>query len=241
MTNTENTSGFGLTTWDEKNQTSKPEPRNDAQKLQFVRLKEGNNVVRIVTAPAKYWHVKFLDANSKYGTRVNCAYPGVDRSECPTVKAGYKPKKRYLAGVLHRSDEGTEVKLLDMSVLVYEQLQNFGEDEAVGSPDSYDINIRFNPKASSPQGFYTVIPRGKSALSDEDQSLIESTTSEVINENLTRLCTPPAPERVEAFLKKLGWNGKNKNDEGKEEVKTEESDSEFTASSDDDYSFDKKN
>ena len=96
------TNGFGLTNWDEQNQTSKPQAQDDSTKIDFVRLKEGNNSIRIITAPAKYWFVKFDDGKSQYGRRVNCAYPAVDKNECPTVKAGYKPKKRYLTGVILR-------------------------------------------------------------------------------------------------------------------------------------------
>lgn len=207
------TNGFGLTTWDEQNQTSKPQaPQADnSQKIEFVRLKEGNNSLRIITAPAKYWFVKFEDGKSQYGRRVNCAYPAVPRDECPTVKAGYKPKKRYLTGVIVRNAEGEdEVKLFDMSVLVYEQLQAFKDDPEYGTPDQFDINVRFNPKAASPGGFYTVIPRGKKPLSEEDQALINDVGTDVIGENLTRLCTPPSVERVEGFLKKLGWDGSSK-------------------------------
>jgi hypothetical protein len=236
MTNT-NTTGFGLTTWDEQNQTSKPQDQSDITKIDFVRLKEGNNSLRIITAPAKYWFVKFDDGKSQYGRRVNCAFPSVERSECPTVKAGYKPKKRYLTGVIVRNAEGEdEVMLFDMSVLVYEQLQAFKEDVEVGTPDQYDINVRFNPKAGSPGGFYTVIPRQRKPLSEEDQALIDDVGMETISDNLTRLCTPPSVERVEGFLNKLGWDGSSKSEAASDGGSSGGNLQEATPSN---YSFDK--
>ncbi len=230
MTNT----SFGLTSWDEQVQTSKPQAKQDnGVKLDFLRLSEGNNVVRIITAPAKYWQIKFLDGKSQYGKRVNCSFPAVDRNECPTVQAGYKPKKRYLAGVIDRSEEGGAIKLYDMSVLVYEQLQAFKEDSEYGMPNLYDINIKYNPKASSPGSFYNVVPRPPKPLSAADQELIKSVGLDVVEENLTRLCTPPSVERCRSFLEKLGWDGVSK-------VQVAAApDSQLEEASDDDYSFDK--
>ena len=225
---------FGLTSWDEQVQTSKPQPKQDDRvKLPFIRLKDGNNVLRIITAPAKYWQIKFQDGKSQFGTRVNCAFPAVDRNECPTVQAGYKPKKRYLAGVIDRSEEGGAIKIYDMSVLVYEQLQAFKADPEVGVPSGYDINIRYNRGASSPAGFYSVVPRPPKALSEEDQELINSVGSDVIEENLVRLCTPPSVESVTGFLKKLGWDGESK------VTAAAPAKAQLEETSDDDYSFDK--
>ena len=230
-----NTTGFGFTTWDEQNQTSKPQARDDGKRIDFLRLTEGNNTLRIITPPARYWHIKFDDGKAKFGRRVNCSFPSVPKDECPTVKAGYKPKKRYLTGVIQRNASGEdEVKIFDMSVLVYEQLQSFRDDPEYGSPDQFDINVRFNPKASSPGGFYSVIPRGKKPLSEADLELIDSVGKDTLNDNLTRLCTPPSVARVDGLLRKLGWDGTSKvetmssNDESSLEETTEK-----------DYSFDK--
>lgn len=239
-----NTTGFGLTTWDEQNQTSKPQSDSDVKKIDFVRLKEGNNTLRIITPPAKYWFVKFDDGKSQFGRRVNCSYPSVPKEECPTVKAGYKPKKRYLTGVIVRNADGDdEVKLFDMSVMVYEQLQSFKDDPEYGTPDQFDINVRFNPKASSPGGFYSVIPRGRKPLSEVDQDLIKEVGMDVISDNLERLCTPPSVERVEGLLKKLGWDGTSKvqsaassNSDSNDSNDSDDSEEETAAPN---YSFDK--
>jgi hypothetical protein len=204
------TKSYGLTNWDKKHNKPQKKQDDDRVKIPFLRLNEGNNIIRIITAPAAYWNVRFKDNKSQFGTRVNCSDRILDdatKHECPTVQAGYKPKERYLVGVIDRS-EGA-VKLFDMSVLVYESLQGFKEDPEFGAPDAFDINVRFDPKASSPQGFYNVIARPPKPLTEVDINLIKSVSMDVIEENLVRLCTPPSVERVRAFLEKLGWDGKS--------------------------------
>ena len=207
------TNNFGLTTWDEENQTTKPQPKADIPKLDFVRLQEGNNTLRIITAPAKYWFINY-DDGSRYGRRVNCSTEALNdatKGNCPTVQAGYKPKKRYFAGVIYRDkEEGDKIGILDMSVMIYEALQNLKEDEEYGMPDSFDINIKKNPEASSPSGYYTVIPRPPKPLSEEDRELISSVGESVITDNLIRLTTPPPVDRVKTYLEKLGWDGSSK-------------------------------
>lgn len=231
-----NTNGFGLTTWDEKNQTTKPQRNEEQVRIPFMKLQKGNNILRVITAPAKYWQVRFADGKSKYGTRVRCAFPSVDRDECPTVQAGLRPKKRYNVGVIHRHpDEGASIKILDLSVLTYEQLQAFASDPEVGTPDRYDINIRFNPDASSPQGFYQVIPRGIAPLSESDQALINQVGMDVIEDNLIRLCTPHSVERVREKLISLGWDGESK---VVNMTSNKNSGPELKEVSEDDYSFD---
>lgn len=229
------TKTFGLTNWDKKHGKPQQQKADDSIKLPFLRLSEGNNILRIVTAPASYWHIRFKDTKSQFGTRVNCSEKVLDdatRNECPTVQAGYKPKERYLVGVIDRSEEGGAIKIFDMSILVYESLQGFKEDPEFGSPDSFDINVRFDPKASSPQGFYNVIARPPKPLSEEDQALIDSVSMDVIEENLIRLCTPPSVERVKGFLEKLGWDGSSS-------VETAQPKADLAETSEKDYSFDK--
>ncbi len=117
---------FGLTTWDNKKPVFN---KQDEPRIPFVRLTEGNNILRIITAPAAYWHVRYLDGKSKFGTRVLVSQKALDdatKPECPAIQAGGKPKKRYYAGVIDRTDN--RVKLFDMSVLVYESLQGLSED-----------------------------------------------------------------------------------------------------------------
>lgn len=215
MENNNNNTGFGLSTWDEKNNVGRRETnREELPRIEYLRLKEGNNVLRIVSQPYKYYMIRYKAPGDTagYGKRVNCSYPKYE--DCPCVEAGYKPKSRYLVGVIERGAKDKDgnpapaIRLFDMSVLVYEQLQSFKDDPEVGVPDSYDINVRFNPKASSPQGFYSVIPRPKAALSEADVNLIEAVGADNIHKTLLRQSTPLPPEFVRKRLESLGWTGK---------------------------------
>ena len=199
------THSYGLSTWDETVSNTGNTNRsssNDQERIPFVRLQEGNNILRIITAPYKYNMVRFKASEDErgFGKRVNCSWPV---EECPTAKAGFKPKSRWLVGVIDRSDNA--VKVFDMSVLVYQQLQGIKEDIEYGNPDQFDINIRMNSKAG-PTGYYTVLPRGKSALSEADVALKEA-SAESLESTLVRLSTPPKAETVLKRMEELGYTG----------------------------------
>lgn len=202
---------FGFTNWEENNSFVK----NDfsGNRLPFLKLNKGNNNVRIITMPAKYWQIRFEDGKSRFGSRVLCSNliaDPVTKGQCPTALAGYSPKNRYMIGVINRSVEGGEICIFDMSVLVYDSLRGLSMDPDWGAPDSFEINIRYNPEAGSPTGIYTVIPRKKVPLSEEDLELIEKVGRKNIEETLARLTSPPEPEKVRDKLISLGWDGVTK-------------------------------
>ena len=135
--------------------------------------------------------------------------------------------------MIDRSEQ--DIKVYDLSQLVFEQLSNFKDDPEYGPATTYDINIRFNPKATSPQGFYTVIPRPKAELSGADLNLIEE-AGENLHKALLRHATPPPPEVVRKRMMDLGWDGKppvkeddKSNGAGEDEV--------LASAQDDDYDF----
>jgi hypothetical protein len=231
----------GLTGWGDKNQTGPREQREELPRLPFLRLQNGNNVLRIITDPYVYYHIRYKGPKSKgsFGDRVNTAWP-THKEDCPAFNnrealTGSKanPKKRYFVAVIQRGDN--EVKLFDMSVLVYEQLQGILADlkEATGedkSPSDFDINIRYNSKASSPSGFYHVMGRPEAALSENDVSLINDVGQDTIAKILDRQSASPRPDQVQRRLEALGWTG--------EAAETEEEPSEdLQEAKDDDYSF----
>lgn len=189
---------FGFVGWDRKSNGFK----DQSERIPFIRLEDGNNILRIVTDVALYNFVRYKGKDDKgYGRRINTAYPLHDN--CPAYKYAHgKVKERYMVGVIDRRD--SEVKVFDMSVLVYEQLQNFQGDPEVGSPDEYDINIRFNSKSTTPAGFYSVIPRPKSSLNEHDVELLAEKRDALIA-TIERLVTPPSPEAVAKRLEALGW------------------------------------
>lgn len=200
-----NVKSYGLSSWDESTSTSAGNFKTDFPKFEYMRLKDGNNSVRIVTAPYRYFMVRYKAAGDKgFGKRVNTAWPLHD--DCPTKNAGLKPKERYLVGVIDREDQ--KLKVLDMSILVYEQVQGLKNDIEWGTPSGYDINIRKNSKAKAPAGFYNVLPRSKAPLSQADEALLTE-TKENLEKYLVLRTTPPKPEFVRKRLEELGWDGKS--------------------------------
>lgn len=233
--------GFGITTWDEPSQVAR-QNSGDLKRFDFMRLKDGNNIVRIITHPYKYNMVRVKNPEDKgFGKRVNCSWPlfeeGLDgkpdRSKPvdPAVKAGFAPKKRYLVGVIDRNDN--EVKVLDMSVIVYDQLHAIKDDVEYGDPQGFDINIRMNSKAS-PLQYYTVLPRQITPLSTADVELKESTEEE-LNTYLRVRTMPLKPETVLQRMEEAGFRS-NSNPE----VNTSEQPSNGLADTkDEDYDFEK--
>lgn len=221
------THSYGLSSWDEEVNVgnNKSQSVDESERLPFLRLKEGNNTLRIITKPYRYNMVRFkASADEKgFGRRINCSWPIED---CPSVKADFKPKTRWLVGVIDRSDN--QVKIFDMSVLVYQQLKNIKEDIEYGEPDKFDINVRMNSKAG-PTGYYTVLPRGKAPLSEADLQLKESVES-TLQAQLERLSTPPKSETVLRRMEELGYKG-GVVDQGSSE------ESNLPSNNDDDYDF----
>jgi hypothetical protein len=232
----------GLTGWGDKNQTGPREDREELPRLPFMRLQNGNNVLRIITDPYVYYHIRYKGSKSKgsFGDRVNTAWP-THKEDCPAYNFICKPnktnpKKRYFVAVVDRRDN--EVKIFDMSVLVYEQLQGILADlkEATSedhAPTDFDINIRYNSKASSPSGFYHVMGRPVAALSEADVELINGIGSDVITKILDRQSASPRPDQVQRRLESLGWSP----DESSTEE--EEASEDLEGAKEDDYSFDK--
>ncbi len=200
----ENKTGYGFTDWNDNSgpQTSN---REELPRFEYMRLKDGNNNLRIVTPPAAYHMIKFKGPGDHgFGKRVNTAWPL--HEDCPAKTAGFKPKKRYLVGVIDREDN--KVKILDMSVLVKEGVQALKDDIEWGDPTTYDVNVRKNSKSKAPAGFYTVLPRSKVPLSQEDLALLDE-HKEALEKVITLRTTPSKPEFVLKRMMELGWDGKS--------------------------------
>lgn len=194
---------FGFTTWDDKAATYQKKEFTRGPKMEWVKVVQGSNLIRFVTPPAKYNIIK-VPVGGKYGTTVKCAFPGVERAADPGVIAGLRPKQRYYAGVLHRAPTGTAFKIMDLSPLVFEQLQLFKED--YGDPTGYDVNIKYNKDAPAASK-YGVIPRPATPLSEADQEVIKAVGMDNVRDYISRICTPPSVDWVTTELTKLGWDG----------------------------------
>jgi len=252
---TDNNIKVGLTSWNEKNQTGPREPREELPRINFLRLKDGNNVVRCITDPYAYFHIKYKGPKSrgKFGDRVKTAWPTHQNEDgdslCPAylnreALTGSKgnPKKRYFVPVIDRNDQS--IKIFDMSLLVYEQIEGIIADikdatKEEHKPTEFDINVRYNSNSLTPSGFYNVMARPVTSLSEADMELINSIDGglETINKVLDRQSASPSPERVQKRLEDLGWDPTA---EDKEEVEADTKSGDLKEPAEEDYSFDEE-
>jgi len=223
---------FGLSNWSEDNNkfTKRDDKAFDGPRIAFLKLKEGNNVVRVITDPYKYFSIDFKnDPEQKgFGKRIKCSEP---LESCPTKETGWRQKGKYYIGVIDRTD--SSVKILDMGSLIYDGIKTLRDDIEWGDPGSYDLTIRKNSKMP-PANFYAIVPRGKAPLSESDLKL-KSDAEATLIPSLERLSAPLAADKVKALLSEAGYTG------GRiaplPVSKKSNGDAKLVDSTDDDYSF----
>lgn len=235
----------GVTGWNDETNTGARRGGDNLPRFEYLRLQQGPNRLRIVTDPYAYYHVKFKGPNDKgFGRRVNTAWPTY-ADECPgVVDAGLTPKKRYLVGVIDRSEDDPTLKIYDMSVLVYDALksktanvaaqweEDHGEQRDF-SPGDFDIVVNYDKKSPTPAGFYDVNTRTPKPLTEADLALL-SESLEDLKRVLERNSACPKPETVRKKLEALGWDGSSVAADSRSEASEDSSESE---ESEDKYSF----
>jgi hypothetical protein len=183
---------FGEVSW---NDSSGNDKKNTNSKDMWLRLDEGDNEVRLITAPFQYLQHKYKkDETDKFGQKVYCS---AAHGSCPLCAAGDKAKPRWLLGVISRKT-GT-YKILDVSWAVFSQIKKLANNvQRWGDPTKYDINI-FVDKNGGATGYYSVQPLPKEALSAEDQKIKDN----VDLDDLKRRVTPPTVDQVQKRLDKI--------------------------------------
>lgn len=215
---------YGLKDWDdvEIKQVNQNQNRRDI----YMRLGHGSNVLRVLTKPHEYLVHRYdpnnptndKEKNSGYGERVmSSMFHGSD----PLVDRGFKPKRRWLVGILDRKT--SSYKIMDMSVSVFKAVQELVRDEDWGDPSQYDIDVKVD-KQGGPSGYYTVIPKSKKPLSAADLDI----KSQVDLEDLKRRCTPPTPEKVAELVAAIEAKANGQTEESTNQ-ESEESDMDFPA------------
>lgn len=165
----------------------------------FLKLDEGSNEVRLITAPFQYLVHKYKkDETDKFGQKVSCS---AVHGKCPLCDMGDKAKPRWLLGVISRKT-GT-YKILDVSYAVFSSIRKLARNTTRwGDPTKYDIDIVVD-KNGGATGYYSVQPVSKEPLSAEDQKIKDN----VDLDDLKRRVTPPNPEFVQARLNKINGVG----------------------------------
>jgi|GEM_PF-4874181 len=192
---------FGEVSWD--NSYGGSAKKSNSKDL-FLKLVDGDNILRIITRPQQYivHKVKFGSLD-KYGQKVGCSKlhgscPICDLSEnlmnsavADEVKRGkdMKAKARWYVGALSRVDG--KAKILDISWTVFDQIKKLAVSKHWGSPNGYDINVLLDRNGGA-TGYYNVQPLSKSPLTAEEQLLVDSFPLE----DLQTRVTPPKLETV---------------------------------------------
>ncbi len=171
--------------------------KNANSKDLFLRLKEGSNELRLVTAPFQYLVHKYKKdpTNPKdFGQKVLCSQL---HGECPLCAVGDKAKPRWFYGVISR-DSGT-YKILDISFAVFSQIRKLARNlQRWGDPTKYDIDVVVD-KNGGATGYYSVQPISKEPLSATDQKIKDDADLD----DLKRRCTPPTPDQVQKRIDRI--------------------------------------
>ena len=192
------TENFGLVNWDDV-EFSNRNNVGDQKRDEFIKLQSGPNEVRLVTKPYQYIVHKWKEEGDRgYGNNVKCS---MFHGSCPLCEIGNPPKQRWYVGLIDRKNQ--TYKILDMSPSIFQKVQALSRKEIWGDPGTYDIDISVD-KNSGANGYYSVMPCGKSPLSDNDVEIKQS----VDHESLKRRCKPPTHDEVvrimDAIRKKKG-------------------------------------
>jgi hypothetical protein len=185
------TNTFGEVSWDSSDFGDKKVNSKDL----FLRLDDGDNEVRLVTAPYQYLvHRYKKEGDPGFGQKVQCS---ASHGSCPLCDTGDKAKRRWLLGVIERK-KGT-YKILDISYAVFGQIQKYAKNAAHwGDPTKYDLNIVVD-KNGGATGYYSVQPVPKSPLSATDQDIKDKADLD----DLKRRVTPPDAATVQRRLDKI--------------------------------------
>jgi hypothetical protein len=150
----------------------------------FMKLNEGDNVVRIVTKPYQF-QVSWLKDPTGTSRKVRSACD----PKCPLVRRGEKLQKRWYVGVIERRSNAC--RILEASSQIMAGIKNHADDPDWGDPRGYDINIKRAAPGSQP--LYSVLAKPKKSLTDEDRTKVEAFLKAT---DFQKMVKPPTPEEV---------------------------------------------
>lgn len=187
--------------------------------LEFMRLQEGANVVRILGNPQQFY-VNWLTLPGGKKKKVNT--PDSPELAQRLEDAGFKRQARWFLKVLDRKDN--KFKLLEISKQVFLGVKNLYNNKKWGKVTEYDITI--NKGKPNTQPLYNVTPDPHEPL---DGALKEAYLEFKENLKIERLLAPSDPEYV---CNLMGW------EMGEVEAESSGSDDAFGEDGEEDYDFD---
>jgi hypothetical protein len=182
------------------NEADLPSPKSGG-KSDYMRLKEGENVVRIMGNPVQtYIHWVTLPD----GTQRKIVSP----SNSPALvkkleEAGFRRQPNWIIKVLDRSDD--EFKLLEIGNQIYKGIQTLFNNPKWGKVTGYDISVNRGPKGQQP--LYSVTPNPKESLESSFKQKFIDFNDRI---NIDKLVSPMPAEEIS---KMLGLSSSSSRDE----------------------------
>jgi len=142
-------------------------PSNSNQQMDFLRLEQGTNQMRIVSSPSQmdiHWE------NDINGGKRKIICLGV---KCPICKKGegHTPQTRYQIQVIDRKDG--KIKVLECGKQIIKSIKDYAVDSDYGDPTQYDIKIK--KEGSGRDTKYSVMPvPSKYPLTPEEEELVKN-------------------------------------------------------------------
>lgn len=155
----------GAVDWNDNTNFGGKEKKESNKEL-FLRLKDGPNVIRLVTRPYQYLTHKGIKKEGEpgFGRKVPCSQA---HGSCPLCEMEAQASPRFYLGVIDRAEN--RYKILDVSWSTLQDIKGFANDPIWGDPTKYDINIHKDPH--HPTKYYTVKANPHTPLSPADQKI----------------------------------------------------------------------
>ena len=152
----------------------------------YMRLKEGDNDVRILSNPIQYY-VHWVE--TEQGKR-KIVSP-IDHPElvAKLEDKGFRRQVRWILKVIDRSDNSP--KLLEVGSQIFNGMVAIIQNPKWGSASNYDITIKRLPAGSQP--LYQVTPNPKESISSELKTAFNTFNAEL---DIDKIITPSTAEKV---------------------------------------------
>ena len=177
---------FGEVDW---NSGDTGAPKND-----YMKLEEGENVVRIMGNPTQFY-IHWLTAQD--GSKKKIVSPIDSMALVGRLEdAGFKRQTRWIVKVLDRKDD--TFKVLEVGSQIYNGIRGLFNNPKWGKVTDYDISIMRGPKGSQP--LYSVQPNPKEKIDPALKGKFTEFNSRVDISKMTR------PAETNTVCEMLGWN-----------------------------------
>lgn len=159
----------------------------------FMRLVEGENVVRVMGNPTQYF-VHWVTTADGSTRKINSPIDDADLVR-RLEDEGYRRQARWIVKVLDRTDD--TFKLLEIGSQIYNGIRALFNHPKWGKVTQYDLSVNRGPKGSQP--LYNVNPNPKEALPATFKQSYLDFNDRV---NLEKIITPSSSATINEMM---GW------------------------------------